>query len=246
MPKIIENLGQRAAVHGSIEACAGRVDLGALDGWHEGGNDRRLHVGDRGACVARARGRGHREVGRGGSRNAARRQERRGQGALRATSSGRSGACHLPAARRQRESGKSSFARTAPHPFSAPGVPALRAGPVTVTHSPVGRGELDDRGRGWRTVRGKSGLHWARCQITPGRPGHTGRRTGQQRTDRPPDHRWVRVKRWGKSPPRGRQRSVARQPPAGARPSKRREVPTSTKTPRVGCYRSRVTGSAEE
>ncbi len=131
-------------------------------------------------------------------------------------------------------------------PSHAPPNPTLRAAGAAASHSRVGCGELDDRGRGWYTVRGKSGLHWARCQVTPGRPGHSGRRTGQQRTDRPPEHRWVRVKRWGKSPPRGRQRTVARQPPAGARPSKRREAPTSIKTPRVGCYRSRVTGSAEE
>ena len=64
---------------------------------------------------------------------------------------------------------------------------------------------------------GKSGLHRAECQVMPGRREPTESATENNRlsTSVP-----VRVKRCGKSAPRGWQQSVARQTPLGARPNR--------------------------
>ena len=96
--------------------------------------------------------------------------------------------------------------------------------------------------------RGKSGHQRADRQVTPGRAGPRGhaRRTVPQRTDRrrvtPP----VRVKRRGKSPPRIRQRVRHGKPRSvqGQIGGERR--PVSTKTPRVGCWSTRVTARREK
>src|SRR5438132_14081045 len=79
----------------------------------------------------------------------------------------------------------------------------------------IARAECDGRGpSGPRKVRAPR----ADCQVTPGRREATDRAT----ENRPPAARQVRVKRWGKSPPRDPVTGVARQPPVGARPNKRR------------------------
>src|SRR6185437_11833115 len=49
--------------------------------------------------------------------------------------------------------------------------------------------------------RGKSGLHRARCQVTPGRREPTESAT-ESRPPMAPQGDQARVKRWGKSPPR--------------------------------------------
>jgi len=51
-------------------------------------------------------------------------------------------------------------------------------------------------------IRGKSGLRWAGCQVTPGRGRRERFATDSATENRPPSSRVVRVKRWGKSPPR--------------------------------------------
>src|SRR4051812_20359532 len=75
--------------------------------------------------------------------------------------------------------------------------------------------------------RGKSGLHWARCQVTPGRSKlrlwSTESATENNRllsSRAKAKDLQVRVKRRGKSPPRDWQQSWHRQTPAGARPNK--------------------------
>ena len=69
--------------------------------------------------------------------------------------------------------------------------------------------------------RGKSGLHRAGCQVTPG-----GREPTESATENIPPVRLerfgpVRVKWCGKSAPRRWQHSVARQTPPGARPNRK-------------------------
>ena len=87
---------------------------------------------------------------------------------------------------------------------------------------------------------GKSGLRRTRCQVTPGgrEPTESAteryrRRAGSQRCGAVQ----ARVKWCGKSAPRGRQRSAARQTPPGARPN--REVAGATPQRRV---RARLPG----
>ena len=77
------------------------------------------------------------------------------------------------------------------------------------------------RGSGISWPEESPGSSGAGCRVTPGRGDPW---TGPQKTDRRsargnPGVIEARVKRWGKSPPAGRQRSGARQPPPGARPS---------------------------
>src|SRR5690625_4780321 len=65
---------------------------------------------------------------------------------------------------------------------------------------------------------GKSGLHRAGCQVTPG-----GREPMESATEKIPPKRQlapVRVKRCGKSAPRGWQHAAAGQTPPGARPNR--------------------------
>src|SRR6267143_2921236 len=56
---------------------------------------------------------------------------------------------------------------------------------------------------GRKSFRGKSELLRADCQVTPGRREATERAT----ENRPPFYSRVRVKRWGKSPPRAWQQA---------------------------------------
>ncbi len=67
----------------------------------------------------------------------------------------------------------------------------------------VGVAERGGRGSPAVAGRGKSELHRADCQVTPGRREATDRATEKT----PPVARRVRVKRWGKSPPRAWQQA---------------------------------------
>src|SRR5450759_10267 len=51
-------------------------------------------------------------------------------------------------------------------------------------------------------IRGKSGLQWTGCQVTPGREQRESFATESATENRPPSLLVARVKRWGKSPPR--------------------------------------------
>src|ERR1700680_2545645 len=51
-------------------------------------------------------------------------------------------------------------------------------------------------------IRGKSGLRWTGCQVTPGRERRERFATESATEKRPPSSQVARVKRWGKSPPR--------------------------------------------
>jgi len=68
-------------------------------------------------------------------------------------------------------------------------------------------GRMATGGSRKRAARGKSGLHRARCQVTPGRREPTDSAT---ETYRPP--RWVRLKWCGKSAPASRQRGGRENP----------------------------------
>src|SRR4030081_2777311 len=50
--------------------------------------------------------------------------------------------------------------------------------------------------------RGKSGLQWTSCQVTPGRGWRESPVTESATENRPPSFGKARVKRWSKSPPR--------------------------------------------
>ena len=111
--------------------------------------------------------------------------------------------------------------------------------PHSVTTIVVAEGERG-RGRVLRyAVRGKSGLHRARCRVTPGRC-----KAMESATEsRPPMATSVaqaRVKGWGKSPPRLLVTGTAWQTPLGARPS-RSDVTARRNELRVGCTRPRET-----
>jgi len=84
-------------------------------------------------------------------------------------------------------------------------------------------------------IRGKSGLRWTGCQVTPGRGQRERFATESATENRPPSSQVARVKRWGKSPPRSWQHGRHGKPQLRARPNMRRETSTSIKTPRVGC-----------
>ena len=114
-------------------------------------------------------------------------------------------------------------------------------------YEPVNYGARREKGsrtvRFGGSVRGKSGLHRARCRVTPGRREATESVT----ENRPPMAASVaqaRVKRWGKSPPRAPATAAARQTPPGARPSRSERRPAAFEL-RVGCTRRRVTGVPE-
>jgi hypothetical protein len=74
-------------------------------------------------------------------------------------------------------------------------LPRLPADPLPRYLSTTGQARWSRAPKG---ARGKSELHRVDCQVTPGRRKATDRATEK----RPPTARWVRVKRWGKSPPR--------------------------------------------
>jgi hypothetical protein len=63
-------------------------------------------------------------------------------------------------------------------------------------------------------IRGKSGLQWTSCQVTPGHEWRELFVTESATENRPPPLRVARVKRWGKSPPRSWQQWAARKTPA--------------------------------
>ncbi len=97
--------------------------------------------------------------------------------------------------------------------------PASRACPLTRTRRPrKSRGRADGRmTAGASSPRGKSGLHEATVpgNARPGQP--EGKRHREETALRPCR---VRVKRWGKSPPRDRATGPARQAPPGAMPNR--------------------------
>ena len=65
-------------------------------------------------------------------------------------------------------------------------------------------------GRGCFGTRGKSELHRVDCQVTPGRRKATDRATENKPPGASASERRVRVKRWGKSPPRSPATGAAR------------------------------------
>ncbi len=73
------------------------------------------------------------------------------------------------------------------------------------TRQTVGRSRI---GTHMVLIRGKSGLQWTGCQVTPGRGQREQFATESATENRPPSSQVARVKRWGKSP------KVARQNPA--------------------------------
>ena len=85
---------------------------------------------------------------------------------------------------------------------------------------------------------------WAMRQVTPG---HGVIAVTESATEnRPPQNIVVRVKRWGKSPPRLPVTEAARQTPPEQGQIGGEEKPSPTKTPRVGCTRVEVTPLPEE
>ena len=85
---------------------------------------------------------------------------------------------------------------------------------------------------------------WARRQVTPGHGDFAV--TDSATENRPPRNIVVRVKRWGKSPPRFPATEAARQTPPEQGQIGGEEKPTPTNTPRVGCTRAEVTPLPEE
>ena len=74
--------------------------------------------------------------------------------------------------------------------------------------------------------RGKSGLHRARCQVTPGGREPTESATESRPPKRSSNAATARVKGCGKSAPRRWQHSAARQTPPGARPNREARGPS--------------------
>jgi hypothetical protein len=93
------------------------------------------------------------------------------------------------------------------------------------------------RSREAHVSRGKSGLHRAGRQVTPGRhpPSGGGRRKVPQKIHRRPQVGPVRVKWWGKSPPRVWQQAWQGKPRLEQGQISGERWPASIKTPRVGC-----------
>ena len=85
---------------------------------------------------------------------------------------------------------------------------------------------------------------WARRQVTPGHGGNVV--TDSATENRPPQNIVVRVKRWGKSPPRFPVTEAARQTPPEQGQIGDEETSTPIKTSRVGCTRAEVTPLPEK